>query len=282
MAAAAQAPLDRATLLERRQSTGSAAGRRQRAASLDRTSKLLEQEQADLERAMQSKAGSTAATPHTDDGRKGKFSWPSMPGIKPQLGGKRDSLQPIGRSRSPRHSVASPVVPSSAASPTGVLTAAPFGASKLPAIGKVPDIKINTSHRPRRDPNDETRAAPAPGSLTEPRGEATRAGSPKASMVNFEGLERPVSGERGESLSDYEEALGDVPTNTLDDLPSSVFDDIPTSVFDAIPTAVEERQRKRTLLRSKAAASKAAAKNAAGKGGTNSRDSIQYTHENLH
>ena len=70
--------------------------------------------------------------------------------------------------RSPRHSVASPVVPSSAASPTGVLTA-PFGASKLPAIGKVPDIKINTSHRPRRDPNDETRAAPAPGSLTEPR-----------------------------------------------------------------------------------------------------------------
>ena len=110
-----------------------------------------------------------------------------------------------------------------------------------------------------------------------PRGEATRAGSPKASMVNFEGLERPVSGERGESLSDYEEALSDVPTNTLDDMPSSVFDDIPTSVFDAIPTAVEERQRKRTLLRSKAAA-----KNAAGKGGTNSRDSIQYTHENLH
>ena len=53
--------------------------------------------------------------------------------------------------------------------------------------------------------------------------------------------------------------------------PSSVFDDIPTSVFDAIPTAVEERQRKRTLLRSKAAANKAAA---AGKGGTNSRDSI--------
>ena len=52
-----------------------------------------------------------------------------------------------------------------------------------------------------------------------PGGEATRAGSPKASMVNFEGLERPVSGERGESLSDYEEALGDVPTNTLDDMP---------------------------------------------------------------
>ena len=222
VAAAAQAPLDRATLLERRQSTGSAAGRRQRAASLDRTSRLLEQEQADLERAMQSKAGSVAATPlsaQTDDGKKGKFSWPSMPGIKPQLGGKRDSLQPIGRSRSPRHSVASPVVPSSAASPTGAPGLAPFGASKLPAIGKVPDIKINTSHRPRRDPNDETRAAPAPGSLTEPRGEATRAGSPKASMVTFEGLERPVSGERGESLSDYEEALGDVPTNTLDDMP---------------------------------------------------------------
>ena len=72
---------------------------------------------------MQSKAGSAAATPlsaQTEDGKKGKFSWPSMPGIKPQLGGKRDSLQPIGRSRSPRHSVTSPVVPSSAASPTGV------------------------------------------------------------------------------------------------------------------------------------------------------------------
>ena len=55
MAAASQAPLDRATLLERRRSlvdgAPESAGRR-RAASLDRTSRLLEQEQEELERKM--------------------------------------------------------------------------------------------------------------------------------------------------------------------------------------------------------------------------------------
>ena len=247
VAAAAQAPLDRATLLERRRSLVDAPGSagRRRAASLDRTSRLLEQEQADLERTMRKvdprfgKVESTAAaatattslSAQTDGGQK-EFSWPSMPGIKPQaiaIGSKKDSLQPIGRSRSPRQA-SSPVVPSTA-SPTSVgpLDEKLGRASKLPAIGKVPDIKINTAHRPRRDPNDETRTAPAPGSLREPKGEATRTGSPKASMVNFEGLERPISGDRGESLSDYEEALGDVPTNTLDDMPGSVFDDIPST-----------------------------------------------------
>ena len=279
VAAAAQAPLDRATLLERRRSLvdapGSAAGRR-RAASLDRTSRLLEQEQADLERSMRkadprfgSKAESVATTPlsaHTVGGQK-EFSWPSMPGIKPQaiaIGGKKESLQPIGmsrhRSRSPRQA-SSPVIPS-ATSPTSVSPLEDkFGrASKLPAIGKVPDIKINTAHRPRRDPNDETRTSPAPGSLREP----TSPTSPKASMVNFEGLERMGSAEKGESLSDYENSFVDVPTNTLDDMPKGTFDDIPSTVFDAIPTAVVERERKRTLLRSKTA-------NKTAGGGPNSR-----------
>ena len=54
-------------------------------------------------------------------------------------------------------------------------------------------------------------------------------------MVTFEGLERPVSGERGESLSDYENPLDDVPTNTLDDMPASVFDDIPREAFYSRP-----------------------------------------------
>ena len=247
VAAAAQSPLDRATLLERRRSLVDAPGSagRRRAASLDRTSRLLEQEQADLERTMRkvdprfgkvesAAAAATAPLSAQTDGGQKEFSWPSMPGIKPQaiaIGSKKDSLQPIaiGRSRSPRQA-SSPVVPSTA-SPTSVGPLdEKFGrASKLPAIGKVPDIKINTAHRPRRDPNDETRTAPAPGSLREPKGEATRTGSPKASMVNFEGLERPISGDRGESLSDYEEALRDPTTNTLDDMPGSVFDDIPST-----------------------------------------------------
>ena len=288
VAAAAQAPLDRATLLERRRSlvdTPGSAGRR-RAASLDRTSRLLEQEQADLERTMRKvdprfgKVEGAAPLSAQTDGGQAEFSWPSMPVIKPAaiaIGGKKDSLQPIGsgggaaarnRSRSPRHSMSSPVIPSSPLSPT---SAGPledkFGrASKLPAIGgKVPDIKINTSHRPRRDPNDETRAPPSPGSLREPK--PSPSPSPKASMVNFEGLERIKSGERGESLSDYENFSEDVPTNTLDDMPKGTFDDIPTTVFDAIPTAVVERERKRTILRS----SKAAKAAGAGGGGTNSR-----------
>ena len=271
VAAAAQAPLDRATLLERRRSLAQAppesAGRR-RATSLDRTSRLLEQEQADLERSM-SKPERTGTTfsPQVDQGQK-DFSWPSMPEIKAPaiaIGNRKDSLQPIGRSRSPRQA-ASPVSPTTTAS-VGFDGEKLGRAPKLPAIGaaRVPDIKINTSHRPRRDPNKETQQAPAPGSLREPKS-ATH--PPKASMVNFEGLERPVSGERGESLSDVENALEDVPTNTLDDMPKGMFDDIPTTVFDSIPTAVVERERKRSLLRTSKAAAAAAA---GGAGGTNSR-----------
>ena len=269
VAAAAQAPLDRATLLERRRSLAQppeSAGRR-RATSLDRTSRLLEQEQADLERTMSKPERTTTFSPQVDQGQR-EFSWPSMPEIKAPalaLGSRKDSLQPIGRSRSPRQAAASPVSPTS----TVGLDADKLGrAPKLPAIGaaRVPDIKINTSHRPRRDPNKETQQPPAPGSLREPKS-ATH--PPKASMVNFEGLERPVSGEKGESLSDVENALVDVPTNTLDDMPKGMFDDIPTTVFDAIPTAVVERERKRTLVRTSKAAAAAAA--AGGGAGTNSR-----------
>lgn len=172
----------------------------------------------------------------------GKLSadWPTMPEIKasmPIKGGRRDSLQPLPikpplktKKLSLSKTVDLVTSPALGSTTPGLSTPEfnPFAdalskANRLPAIGDgkhVPKIKINTSPRPRRDPQSKT---------LEPH--------PPSGLVSFEGLE----------TTDFvtpEETFRNVP-DALSDMCPKTFDSIPSDVFDNIPRAVSARQEER-------------------------------------
>ncbi|TRY74541.1 hypothetical protein TCAL_16822 [Tigriopus californicus] len=172
----------------------------------------------------------------------GKLSadWPSMPEIKasmPIKGGRRDSLQPLPikpplKTKKLSLSKTVDLVTSPAlASATPGLSAPEFNpfadalgkVNRLPAIadGKhVPKIKINTSPRPRRDPQSKTLES-----------------HPPSGLVSFEGLETS-------NFVTPEETFQNVP-DALHDMCPKTFDSIPSDVFDNIPRAVSARQEER-------------------------------------
>ena len=276
VAAAEEEQLGSAERLRRNSRTGTpgSAGRR-RTISLDRTTQILQQEQADLEKTMkkidprfshgQIKPPPTAeSTANGSTTSSSEFQWPTMPEIKqpalPVNQGRRDSLQPLtlsndkkpNKRQQAQNAPTSPGLQGHGRTPDPTQVN-PFDetfnrATKLPAIGgagipvpRVPSIKINTSPRPRRDPQKEKTVPHDDSALSEPRSDQ----SPKASLVNFENLERPTSEVPAHTFEDVPDTLGDVPTNTLENMPTSTFDEIPSNVFDAIPTAIREREKRR-------------------------------------
>jgi hypothetical protein len=274
-----ESPLGHAALLERRRSQTTTPSSGRRTVSMDRTSQLLEQEQEDLEKTMWkldsrfSEGGTTNNTvDYASAGQSQDFQWPTMPDIKPQAlpvtAARRESLQPLTLSASSQSKQrtkgqripTSPGLqaPPSASDPTSV---SPFDekfnrASKLPAIGRVPSIpsasvpsiKINTSPRPRRDPQKEKTVHDS-STLREP----TTPQSPNRSLVNFEHLEMLGPTTPGATFENMGDTLSDIPTNTLENMSTNTFDEIPTNVFDAIPTAIVERERRRREHREKSA-----------------------------
>ena len=246
--------LGRATLLDQDKAMG-ASPRRRSTSSMDKSSKLLAEEQADLDQVILKLDPSKSA-----DGPSLAANWPIMPDIKATLpikGSKKDSLQPlptktkkkktkkrlsIGNAlgfnkstTSSSASTASPAIPIH----SNPLESSLAKASRLPAIERpVPQIKVDNSNRRRRDPAKERNR-----NRNRLDGHSSDS-SPTNGMINFDNLERPYSAGPDETFLDVPSSLDDIP-NTLQDMPSKTFDEIPSNVFDAIPSAVSAREGRR-------------------------------------
>ncbi len=257
--------LGRATMLSRgntpnkeNQHPGATKRQQHRVRSVDgsATSRILAEEQADLEKVISKLdprfvTPQTSLNPSTSDPQL-SADWPAMPEIKasfPVRNARKDALQPLPKAKKKakdkknnRFSLNKALSinrknhdENNSIMDDASIPADPIAkASRLPAIGQspLPVIKVNPSVK--RSENDKTQTN-SRCSTAESDGR----------MVFFDDVERIDGVSPADTFRDVPSALNDVPNALADFSSDKTFDQIPKDVFDAIPSAVSAREGRR-------------------------------------